>query len=143
MYLSPPQGSKISVTTDGADDIIRIPQASRHFTQYFAAAFILFWLGGWYAGFSSALSLVLSGEAPAFAMAFMIFWLGAWTAGGFLAAYMLYRMVRPTIPESLRLRLNGIAYDSGISPYQIQFNYANRRDAWKSMFQRRVLVEVD
>jgi hypothetical protein len=139
MYLSPPQGSKISVTTDGADDVIRIPQAGGDFTRYLVGAFIVFWLGGWYAGFSSALSTVSSGKAPAF----LIFWLGAWTVGGVLAAYMLYRIFRPAVPESLRLRANGIVYDSGIAPYQMQFNYANRQEAWKSMFQRRTLVEVD
>jgi hypothetical protein len=73
----------------------------------------------------------------------VIFWLGAWTVGGIFAAYMLYRIFRPAVPESLRLQANGVVYDSGIPPYQMQFNYANRQDAWKAMFQKRTFVELD
>jgi hypothetical protein len=135
----PPQDSKISVTTDGADDVIHIPQASGNLMRYFIGAFMLFWLGGWYSGFSSAVSKVSSGEAPSF----LIFWLGGWTLGGIFAAYMLYRIFRPTVPESLRLQANSVVYDSGVPAFQMQFGDANQKQSWAAMFPKRTVVEID
>jgi len=72
--LEPPSGSRISVTTDGGHPLIVIPHGDSGLMRHFVGLFLLAWLGGWFAGFSSAVSKLLSGEAPAF----LIFWLIAW-----------------------------------------------------------------
>jgi hypothetical protein len=140
MDLNPPTGSKISIVSEGADPTIIIPAANNPM-RYFTGLFLLFWLGGWAFGFTSAASQVLSGKANAF----IIFWLGGWTLGGIFAAYALYRSFRPSVPESLELRRNSVTYDSGISPVQFGSSgrYKNPRDTWHSAFPKRVRVELD
>ena len=68
--LEPPSGSRISVSTDGEYPVIVVPHRSGPM-RYFVGVFLLFWLGGWFAGFSSAVSQVSSGQAPPF----LFFWL--------------------------------------------------------------------
>lgn len=138
MISAPPTGSSISVKTEGGESIVEIPyQASA--SRYFGGLFLLFWLGGWAFGFANVGSQILSGKANAF----MIFWLGGWTIGGGFAAYAVYRIFRPSVPETLRLNSSGIAYDSGIAPAQMNTGSTNRTQAWKSMFPRRTRLELD
>ena len=139
MNLNPPNGSKISVTADGADPMIVVPNGSVGAVRYFIGLFLLCWLGGWYVGFSRAVSEVLSGNANNF----LLFWLGGWTIGGVMAVFFLYRVFRPSVPESLRLMLNGVRYDSGIPPMQLSSGYMNQKDAWKSYFPKRTRIEID
>ena len=140
MDLSPPQGSKISIVEGNGDPTIVIP-ALGGFSRYFAALFMLFWLGMWQMGFRDAGSKVLAGNAPAF----LIFWLAAWTLGGIAAAYTLFRVVRPSVPETLALGRNSIAYDSGVAPPQFNSYKRNQNpiSAWRSMFPRRLRADLD
>jgi len=145
MNLTPPAGSTISVTTDGSDPVVTIPAGSGGVSRFFMAAFILFWLGGWTMGFASAGRQVLSGSPNPF----LIFWLGGWTIGGGFAAVFLYRLLRPSVPETLRLGINGAAYDSGIPPFRANYysggvrSYGWRKDQWASMFPKRTVVTID
>jgi hypothetical protein len=140
MDLNPPAGSKISMVRKGTDPTIIIPAASSPM-RYFTGLFLLFWLGGWALGFTSAASQILSGKANAF----IVFWLGAWTLGGIFAAHAAYRSFRPPVPEALGLKRNSVTYDSGIPPVQFgsSWSYKNPKDAWSSAFPRRVRVELD
>jgi hypothetical protein len=140
MNLQPPAGSKISIVTEGTDPTIIIPAATSPM-RYFMGLFLLFWLGGWALGFKSAALQILSGKANAF----IIFWLGGWTLGGIFAALTAYRAFRPSVPESLELKRNGVSYDSGIPP--LHFDASRRirgfRDTWNSIFPKRVRVELE
>ncbi len=127
------------MTTVGADSVILIPQGNGGAMRFFVGLFVLAWLGGWVAGFSSAVSQLSSGKAPAF----LFFWLAAWTLGGVMAVYWLYRMFRPSVPESLKLLPHSVSYDSGIPPFQPHSRYASHSDAWRSMFPRRTRLELD
>jgi hypothetical protein len=140
MDLKPPAGSKITVTTDGTDPAIVIPN-SRGAKQYFTALFLLLWLGMWTVGFRDVGSKVLSGNGNAF----LIIWLAGWTVGGILAVLSLYRMVRPAIPESLTLKRNGVAYDAGVPPLQFDAFSRNRnpKQMWNVLFSKRVRVDFD
>jgi hypothetical protein len=140
MDLNPPEGSKISIANDRGDPTIVVPPTSS-FMRYPMGMFILFWLGGWTLGFKSALEKLWTGPVQLF----LVFWLAAWTLGGFFAVAMLYRSFRPSVPETLELRRNNIAYDSGIAPPQ--FNTARRSmnpiQSWRSMFPKRLRLELD
>lgn len=140
MDLNPPEGSKISVREDGGDPTIVIPAAGG-FSRYFTGLFMLFWLGMWQMGFRDAASNVMAGNAPAF----LIFWLGAWTLGGIAVAYSLFRVVRPSVPETLTLRRNSVAYDSGVAPPQFNSYKRNQNplSAWRSAFPKRVRAEIE
>jgi hypothetical protein len=77
--------------------------------------------------------------------AFLVFWLGAWTIGGIFAAFGAYRAFRPAVPETLELKRRGVAYDSGVPPFQFKSNtYARTpKAAWNSAFPKRLRVELD
>jgi len=136
--LEPPSGSRISVTTDGVHPLIVVPHQSGGPIRYFVGLFLLVWLGGWFAGFSNAVSKLSSGQAPAM----LVFWLVGWTLGGGFAVYWAYRVLRPSVPESLRLMPNSVTYDSGVPPLQT-YGYTSRKDYWKSMFPKRTRTELD
>jgi hypothetical protein len=140
MDLNPPAGSKISIGEDGGDPTIVIPAAGG-FGRYFTGLFLLFWLGMWQIGFRAAASQVMAGNAPAF----LIFWLCAWTLGGIGAAYALFRILRPSVPETLTLRRNSLAYDSGVAPPQFNSYKRNQNpiSSWRSAFPRRVRAEIE
>jgi hypothetical protein len=146
--LEPPSGSGISVTTDGAYPLIVVPHRSSGPMRFFHGLFLLVLLGAWFAGFSDAVSKLLSGQVtaslncPRYAAC-----LGspaaivAWTLVAAFAAYWAYRALRPSVPESLRLMPNSVIYDSGIPPFQA--SAISRADFWKSMFQKRTRTELD
>jgi hypothetical protein len=136
--ITAPPGSSIAVATDGAAPVITIPHPSGGVMRFLVGAFLLFWLGGWFFGFRSAASQILSGDGGLF----LIFWLGAWTVGGVFAASMLYRMFRPAVPETLALAADGVVYDSGIPPFRYDVSTANRKDAWRAYFPKRTVVAI-
>jgi hypothetical protein len=140
MDLSPPQGSKISIVEDRGDPIVVIP-APGGFGRYFIGLFMLFWLGMWQIGFRDAASKVLAGNAPVF----LIFWLCGWTLGGVAAAYTLFRVLRPAVPETLALGRNSVAYDSGVAPPQYNSYRRNQNpiSAWRSTFPKRLQADLD
>jgi len=107
--------------------------------RYFIGLFMLIWLVGWTAGFSGAALQLWSGRFPAI----LVFWFVGWTLGGAYAVYLAYRAFRPSVPESLTLMPNSVAYDSGIPPLQTHFGYTSRKDAWKSIFPKRTRRELD
>jgi hypothetical protein len=108
-------------------------------TRYFVGLFLLVWLGGWLAGFTSVVWVLLSGNIHPF----LVFWLIGWTLAGTFAVYMAYRAWRPSVPESLRLMPNSVTYDSGIPPLYIDFGYTSPSGAWRHMFPKRTRVELD
>jgi hypothetical protein len=58
--------------------------------NYFVAAFLACWLGGWFFGETSAISELLTPTTKTGGgTAFLFFWLCGWTIGGFFAAVML------------------------------------------------------
>jgi hypothetical protein len=71
-------------------------------------------------------------------------WLTGWTVGGVFALFYLYRLLRPSIPESVTLKFDCVIYDSGILPPQLSYYPMRReRERWKSRFPKRTIVELD
>jgi hypothetical protein len=140
MDLNPPPGSSISIATDGIDRTVLIP-ATNGAWRYLPGLFLLFWLGGWAVGFRDVGSKVLAGNANAF----LIVWLCGWTVAGVFAVVSIYRVFRPAVPESLTLKRNSVAYDSGIQPLQFDSSWRHKgaRYAWVYTFPKRVRVEID
>jgi hypothetical protein len=137
---SPPEGSNIRIATESGDPIIIVPPSSS-LMRYPSGLFLLCWLGGWAFGFKSAVTQLLYGNFQPF----LVVWLAGWTLGGILAISMVYRTLRPSVPETLELRRSSIGYDSGIAPPQ--FNKIERNKgpwgSWKSMFPKRLRLELD
>lgn len=120
-----------------------LPYAPGGVSRYFAVVFILCWLGGWVFGLVSAGDMLLSGKGGGF----LVFWLGAWIVGGGFAVYYVYRLLRPSVPESLLLSSRSMRYDSGFAPVQMQLqNSYYARDRWeatRAFFAKRKVVEID
>jgi hypothetical protein len=147
MNLTPPAGSSIEVVTESGEPVITIPAGRGGAMRILSALFIAFWLCGWTAGFATVGSQVLSGKASAFS----VFWLGGWTIGGCFAAMYLYRLVRPSIPETLRLGLTSVSYDSGVPPFNFNYYYRGyygrpspfSRGERASLFPKRTVIDID
>jgi len=143
MTPTPPVGSNISVKADTGDPVIVIPGGGS-VMRYGVGLFILCWLGGWFFGLRAASLQLLSGTGAN--KGFVAFWLGAWVLGGAFALYTVYRIFQPSIPETMTLRRNSLVYDSGIPPFQTggyRYRYADSWNAWKSMFPKRTIAEID
>jgi hypothetical protein len=138
MLPAPPARSNILIKTDRADTILEIPQNGSAM-RFLYGAFILFWLGGWAFGFKNALSKILDGEANSF----IVFWLGAWSIGGAWVAFILYRIFRPTVPETLKFKPSSLVYDSGVPPFQMNAYSRTQSATWKSMFPSRTILELN
>ena len=102
--------------------------------------FLLVWLGGWAFGWVAAASSLLRGSDKG-GSGFLLFWLVGWTVGGFFAILMLYRLLRPNIPEVLLLDRPNLILDTGMPPFTVTFDYRARADAWKRLFRKRERVE--
>ena len=140
MDLNPPAGSEISISYDDLDPTIVIP-AKADASRYFGGLFLLFWLGGWALGFKSASTQLMEGKGGFF----LVFWLGGWTVGGILAALTAYRILRPTMPETLRLKRGSVEYDSGIPPLELNTyrKNASGKEYWNSLLSRRLRASLD
>ena len=136
--INPPPGSAIRVTQDGTEPLVTIPHPSGGVVRYLIGAFVLFWLGAWTFGFISAVNQLQSGKGGAF----VFFWLCGWTVGGIVAVAMLYRIFRPTVPETLRIGAQGVGYDSGVPPFRQDFSNWNQRPSWASYFPKRTVVTI-
>jgi hypothetical protein len=139
MQSAPPVASRVIITREGPDEILRVPQSRKGVLPYLMAAFIIFWLGGWVMGFKSAATQLITKQGNDL---FLAFWLAAWTVGGLFAVLFLFRILRPSLPETITLRAGGVLYDSRVPPFQMSFNYMNQKDMWKSLFQKRVVKEL-
>jgi hypothetical protein len=134
-----PAGSSITVGSDGAVTVITVPYRSGGIARYGAGLFMLCWLGGWAYGWIQTSSTIMSGRGNFF----IFFWLCAWTVGGAFAVYTLYRMLRPTVPESYRLMAPGVRYDSGQPSFDMSAFNRNTRPNWNTYFARRTRADLD
>lgn len=137
MNSAPPQGSEIKVDTLNGHQHILVPYGKGGAIRYFIGIFLLFWMGGWFMGFTSAFSQISSGEGGAF----LIFWLGGWSVGGLFAGYMIYRAFQKSIPEQLLLNHPSLSLDTGVPPLKIDFGMRGQNEYWKSMFPKRKRIE--
>jgi len=83
VYMTDNGKARIEKTVNGIR--ISIPSKKNWFGLLFGTA----WLGGWYAGFTSAYPMVFHGIEQGEIEAFMTFWLIGWTIGGVSIVGML------------------------------------------------------
>ena len=136
--ITPPPGSAITVATDGVAPVIAIPQPSGGVMRWFAGLFLLFWLGRWAVGWRSAFAQVMAGDAPLF----LVLWLAGWAIGGCFVVFLLFRILRPWVAETLTLGADGVAYDSGVPPFRMNRYSLSRSDFWRDAFQKRTRVTI-
>ncbi len=86
--------------------------------RYFPAAFLAFWLCGWFVGevfaiFALGWSIIKLQIIPAL---FLIVWLAGWSFGGYFAIRMLKAMMQPQRPERLYFEEHLLLHDAGFTP---------------------------
>jgi len=54
---------------------------------------------------------------------------------------MLYRLLRPSIPQVLLLDRPNLLLDTGAPPLTLSFDYRSRAETWKRFFAKRERVE--
>jgi len=141
--ITPPPGSAIAVTADAPAPVIAIPQPSGGGSRYLIGLFILFWLGMWFVGWRGAWGqITASAETPGGVQPFLVFWLAAWTVGGAYAGFMIFRIFRPSVAETFTLGSDGVAYDSGIPPFQQSWFNRYGNQFWKAAFVKRTRVTL-
>lgn len=136
--ISPPDGSKFTVDVEGGHQKIIMPQQSGGILRWFIGCFLLFWLGGWFVGWTSAASEIFEKAGKGATSPFLIFWLCGWTLGGVMAMWILYRTFRPTVPEVIVLTRPEMLYDSGVAPFSFSLSLKSQMDFWKKLFQKRI-----
>jgi len=137
MSNTPPQGSDIKIDTLNGYQSILVSHGNGGVMRYFVGIFLLFWMGGWFMGFTNAFLTIASGEGNAF----LVFWLGGWSIGGLFAGYMIYRVFKKSIPEQLLLNRPSLSLDTGVPPLKINFGMGNQKEYWKSLFPKRKRIE--
>jgi len=143
--ITPPPGSKISVTSEGPDEVIVIPHSGGAIMRYLMVVFMLAWLTAWTAAIVwTAYSGILRDNADAFGVAVPLVGMAL---GEIWVIFLLYRLLRPAVPESLKLRFDSVIYDSGIRPFRTWFGFGygnfSFADYWQSLFPKRRGVELD
>lgn len=137
--IEPPIGSSLSVRPEGQDLVVTIPYRPAVWMRYSSGLFLLFWLGGWAFGEIAVSRRLLTGTLHPFEL----FWLAGWTVGGAWAAYLAYRILRPTKPEIITLTPGALLYDSGRPPMHMGFGRSANREFWGSLLKKRVKAGFD
>lgn len=140
MNIDPPENSCISIEQQSNQPKLVINHGSGGAMRIFISLFLVFWLGGWAVGWISTAQEIISGKSGS--DLFLIFWICGWTIGGFFAFWLLYRLLRPSIPEALSLEKKQIQYDSGIKPFKMSFGFIGVNDYWKQMFPKRTMFTI-
>lgn len=97
-----PHGSTIEVIEDFDDRIYRWKPPTGGVFRIFAATILFLWLGGWL-GSSLAIFHSLQGKEDKISRDMGVAMLCGWIAGGIVLSSMVYLVIRPTHPESVRL----------------------------------------
>lgn len=135
--LNPPPNSKIKIESKAGHKLLVLTEDPPDKLRIIIVLFLLVWLGGWSAGFISALNTVLAGKGGAF----LIFWLAGWSLGGVFVPYVLYLVLRRPVPEQLWLNKPNLTMDTGLPAINAAFAARGRRkDVPRSNpFKRRVI----
>jgi hypothetical protein len=119
-----PLNSNIEVTDDFNRTIISWKNPRGGASRYFAALFLLAWLGGWAVGEYSAATQVLSGKGNPF----IVFWLIFWTLGGAVVLRSIYFLARPSKPEKIILDAASLTFQAGTPTFPgIKFQWSKEQ----------------
>jgi hypothetical protein len=132
-----PLGSTIEVIEDFDDRIYRWKPPTGGMLRFLIAGFLALWLCAWTIGFFAAFLQILTSNANAPRL-FLVIWLAMWSIGGIFAMLMLYLLIRPPFPESVKLTQDAFHYNSGSVSLIVLFNplYLLRQSDPTAVFRR-------
>jgi hypothetical protein len=142
MRTIPPEESAIMVDFENGVKRVILHHRSGGAKRFFLAAFLVFWLGGWaLGGIFVARQLAVSERS--FHDLVQLFWIGGWTVAGFFILLILYRFLRPSIPETLILSKPDMMYDSGIAPLKFPFRMKTKNEIREKLMPIRIRTKLN
>lgn len=76
--IETPANGRAKVYKNGNNIEVQIPTKK----NWFVITFLMVWMGGWFIGEVSVITVLFTNDTPLFANVFLLFWLTAWTIGG-------------------------------------------------------------
>jgi hypothetical protein len=139
MCLEPPQGSKITVSEEGLERVIKIHPKSEEVMKFVIGFLLVLWLGGWLLGVYEDFEKVVSSKGDIFLLIQAV----AGLAAGLCAGYFIYVVFRPFVPETLRLGADSVYYDSGFPPFHLELDFDNPKGIWRPMLPKRTWIKLE
>jgi hypothetical protein len=99
-----PSNCVIEERTDAEGVTLTWPVPSYGPWRYVAAAVVFGWLYLWSIGWNDVAGQIIAGDQPDDAKYRLYFWLTGWSIGGAVAVYVIWCLVRRSLPESVRLQ---------------------------------------
>jgi len=131
MSREPPEGSAIRVDRDIYSSVYSWYNGKSSVLRYLIAVFFLVFLGFWFVGEIHAIHSLMKDDMPLFGRLFTLFWLGGWTIGGIVIMYLIYNLVKPLKPASLKLSAGSIRYETGTEPFDFfMWDYRQRKESF-------------
>ncbi|HEX9062206.1 MAG TPA: hypothetical protein VF941_18680 [Clostridia bacterium] len=139
MSLVSPNNGRAVIDDNGFETRITIPSKKRIFIVLFMCA----WLGGWFMGESSVISILFRAKTGG-ADAFLLFWLCGWTLGGIFVIYnILWNIAGKEIitctPDLLKIenKVFGIGISKEYLPLEVKSFRVDIEECWQSTFGTR------
>jgi hypothetical protein len=137
--LEPPQNSQIEIDSNLKEMTLFWKKSNGGAFRYCIILFLCLWLCGWALGLVSVGGTLFSGEG---ASPFLIIWLVMWTFGGVFAIVMAYLLLRPQVPESIKLMHDQLIYDTGstsmnMNPYHMMKKKHLEMNPFSMLYQKR------
>ena len=140
MYLEPPQGSKITVSEEGLERVIRIHRKHEGVMKIVIGFLLLFWLGGWFMGVYEDFEKLISSKGDISLLIHAV----AGLAAGLGAGYLLYFLFRPYAPETLRLGSDSVNYDTGFPAFHLELDFEEPKGKiWRPMLPKRIWIKLE
>ena len=128
---APPQGTKIQVVSQDGRQVIIVPCDKESIWRFIVGGFLLLHV------------LVLLLTSPSryndlileSSHAFLIFWVGGRLIGVIVQCYLIYRLLRKRISETLTLN-SSLSFDSGVPPLRLKYSEGFMESAQTLFFIR-------
>jgi hypothetical protein len=133
--ITPPAWSRISVDELAANPTLVIPHRAFAESRYFVPGIVLCGFGMF-----SLVAIAMYRDHG-----FDIILAAFWGVMALVCGNLLFRMLRPGVPERLVLEAGGVTYDSGVAPLRFPFacTDAARREFWHQCRGKRWRLRFD
>lgn len=140
MHIELPQGSKITIAEEGLERVIKIHPKSEEVMKFVLGFILLLIVGGCLLAVYEDFEKVVSDKGDVFtlieAVARLVF--------GILAGYFIYVVFRPFVPETLRLGVESVYYDSGFPPFHLELDFEEPKGKiWRPMLPKRTWIKLE
>lgn len=129
-----PGGSKIKAERTPAGLIIQWKNPDNLLYRFGLGAFLLFWMGGWFTGETTAAQKLISDFQQGKPLeTFLIFWLCGWTIGGFFVAAYIFKIIKGGGQTELFLGSHELRFKPGGTPVRALYGVRRTNNPFKAL----------